>query len=78
MFDIATHGESLRVSFAGSRQGLGHLLARFQQLWQEWKQRRHFRSELYRLMRISPRLVIDIGLTVEEARREIEKPVWRA
>ena len=78
MFDTATHGESRRLLFAGSRLRLGHLLARFLQLWQEWKQRRHFRNELYRLMRISPGLVIDIGLTVEEARLEIEKPFWRA
>jgi uncharacterized protein YjiS (DUF1127 family) len=77
MFHSALDKENGHLLFLECRQRLGHLLARFRQLWQEWKQRRHFRSELCRLMRISPRLVVDIGLTVEEALREIEKPFWR-
>lgn len=77
MFDKATDIGSSRFSFAGRLPSVGQISIRVQQLWQEWKQRRRFRNELYRLMRISPHLIVDIGLTEEEALREIAKPFWR-
>jgi uncharacterized protein YjiS (DUF1127 family) len=43
----------------------------------EWQRRRRYRSDLRRLLRVGPHMIADIGLTLEQARREIAKPVWR-
>lgn len=41
-----------------------------------WRQRRDYRRELRRLLRVGPHMIADIGLTVEEARDEVTKPLW--
>lgn len=43
-----------------------------------WRKRRGYRRDLQRLLRVGPHMLADIGLTLEEARREIVKPFWRA
>ena len=45
-------------------------------LMQVWRARIRFRQELWRLLRDSPALIEDIGLTVEQAKEEIAKPFW--
>jgi uncharacterized protein YjiS (DUF1127 family) len=42
-----------------------------------WKQRRRYRVDLRRLLRVGPYMLRDIGLTPEEAYREVEKPFWK-
>jgi uncharacterized protein YjiS (DUF1127 family) len=39
--------------------------------------RRAFRRDLVRQLEASPHLIRDIGMTMEEALAEIEKPFWR-
>jgi uncharacterized protein YjiS (DUF1127 family) len=36
-----------------------------------------YRQELRRLLELGPHLIDDIGLTLEEARSEAAKPLWR-
>ncbi|MGE3829615.1 MAG: DUF1127 domain-containing protein [Parvibaculaceae bacterium] len=40
--------------------------------------RRAFRRDLARQIEASPHLIRDIGMTMEEALAEIEKPFWQA
>lgn len=42
----------------------------------EWKRRLHYRNELKRLMRVGPHMIKDVGLTLEEAYHETNKPFW--
>lgn len=42
------------------------------------KQRHAYRAELARLLTLGPHLIADTGLGVEQARREIAKPFWKA
>ena len=42
-----------------------------------WRKRIRFRRHLARLSTIDPRLIEDIGLTLQEAESEIERPLWR-
>jgi len=42
-----------------------------------WRRRRDYRNELKRLLRVGPYMIADIGLSFDEARSEIQKPVWR-
>ena len=44
----------------------------------EWRQRRQFRTDLRRLLKVGPHMIEDIGLDQEEAQDEITKPFWRA
>ena len=44
---------------------------------QVWRGRIRFRQQLWRLLRDSPTLIEDIGLTVEQAKEELAKPFWR-
>jgi uncharacterized protein YjiS (DUF1127 family) len=46
-------------------------------IWTEWQTRRRYRRDLKRLLRVGPHMIDDIGLTLEEACREIAKPLWR-
>lgn len=48
------------------------------QVWAEWQRRRRYRKDLKRLILAGPHMIEDIGLTLEEARREIQKSSWRA
>lgn len=77
MTDRAIHTADRKIWLSASRRRLGQSWKRFRSLWQLWKERHHFRNELYRLQRISPHLIADIGMTAGEARREIAKPIWR-
>jgi uncharacterized protein YjiS (DUF1127 family) len=43
-----------------------------------WRGRVRCRHELWRLLKDKPELLTDIGLTVEVARAECDKPFWRA
>jgi len=42
----------------------------------EWKRRMLYRRELKRLLRVGPYMIKDVGLVLEEARREVDKPFW--
>jgi uncharacterized protein YjiS (DUF1127 family) len=44
---------------------------------EQWKQHRRYRADLRRLLRVGPYMVRDIGLTPEEANRELQKPFWK-
>lgn len=52
-------------------------LARFKVPWAEWRLRRRYRDDLKRLLSVAPHVIADIGLTLEQAQQEVEKPVWR-
>jgi uncharacterized protein YjiS (DUF1127 family) len=43
-----------------------------------WRARRQFRRELRRLLNLGPHLIADIGLTLDQARKEVARPFWRA
>jgi uncharacterized protein YjiS (DUF1127 family) len=43
-----------------------------------WLRRHRYRRELARLLRTSPHLLADIGLSQAEAEREAAKPFWHA
>ena len=43
-----------------------------------WRERRHFRKELSRLLAVAPHMIGDIGLTEEGAAAEVARPFWRA
>jgi uncharacterized protein YjiS (DUF1127 family) len=43
-----------------------------------WIARRRYRRDLVRQLELGSHLIKDIGLTLEEALNEIEKPFWRA
>jgi uncharacterized protein YjiS (DUF1127 family) len=43
----------------------------------KWKHRRRYRADLARLLCVGCYMIDDIGLTLDEARREIKKPLWR-
>lgn len=47
-------------------------------VWAAWRRRRCCRRDLRRLLRVGPHMIKDIGLTLEEASREVAKPFWRA
>jgi uncharacterized protein YjiS (DUF1127 family) len=42
-----------------------------------WRERRQYRQELRRLMKVGPHMIADIGLKLEDARRETAKPFWQ-
>ena len=64
---------------APSRPGRASLLrvASLRVILREWQFRRRYRGHLKRLLRVGTYVIEDIGLTAEEAAREIEKPFWR-
>ena len=41
-----------------------------------WEERKRFRLQLAEMMRATPHLIEDIGLTKAEAHAEIAKPIW--
>jgi uncharacterized protein YjiS (DUF1127 family) len=41
------------------------------------ERRLRYRRDLQRLLALGPHMIADIGLTLEEARREVAKPFWR-
>ena len=48
------------------------------QVWAEWQRRRRYRKDLKRLMLVGAHMIEDIGLSLEEAQREMQKKSWRA
>src|SRR5438552_3897925 len=42
-----------------------------------WLRRVRLRRHLARLLKIDPGLVVDIGLTLQEAEQEVQKSFWR-
>jgi uncharacterized protein YjiS (DUF1127 family) len=76
---ILRHGDAAMVasqSLASPfRQSLRHPPA-FAQL-SDAVARRRLRAELRRLLRTGDYLLADIGMSVDEARAEIAKPLWR-
>ena len=47
-------------------------------IWAEWQRRRRYRLDLKRLLSVGPHMIEDIGLSLEDACREIAKPFWQA
>jgi uncharacterized protein YjiS (DUF1127 family) len=46
-------------------------------LWSLWRERRRYRADLKRLLKVGPHMIADIGLALETARLESRKPFWR-
>jgi uncharacterized protein YjiS (DUF1127 family) len=72
----STHRDGTVWSFLPTRiprQGI----AGFRAIWDEWQTRRRFRMDLERLLRVGTYMIEDVGLTLAEAKREIEKPFWQ-
>ena len=42
-----------------------------------WRERRQYRQELRRLMKVGSHMIADIGLKLEDARIETVKPFWQ-
>ena len=42
-----------------------------------WRERRQYRQELQRLMKVGPHVIADIGLKLEDARMETAKAFWQ-
>ena len=47
-------------------------------LWPRWFERRRYRGDLRRLLRLGAHLIADIGLEHRRAAEEAGKPFWRA
>lgn len=43
-------------------------------LWARWR----LRAELRRLLEGGPHMLADVGLTADEVKAELAKPIWRA
>jgi uncharacterized protein YjiS (DUF1127 family) len=73
----STHRIGADLLFLTTRtpfQGIAGIRA----IWREWQTRRRYRTDLNRLLRVGTYMVEDVGLTLAEVRREIEKPFWQA
>ena len=46
-------------------------------LFQLWRKRRLYRRELVRLFIVGPYMISDIGLTLDQALAEADRPFWR-
>jgi len=73
-----TPSEPRSAAPASPEPGRLRLLRHLEATWVVWRKRRAYRSDLKRLLRAGPHLIADIGLTLEAARREADKPFWRA
>ena len=63
---------------ASPESGRRRLVSDLAAAWAAWRTRRRFRRDLRRLLEVGPHMVADIGLTLDEARRDAAKPFWRA
>ena len=72
----STHRDRLVLPFLPARTPLPHI-AGLRAIWAEWQIRRRYRKDLERLLLVG-HMIEDVGLTLEEAHREIEKPLWQA
>ena len=52
-------------------------IAAWRRTYHVWRERRRYRKELRRLLRVGEYMLEDIGLNVQEAEREAAKPFWR-
>ena len=41
-----------------------------------WCERRHYRRELKRLFVVGPYIISDVGLTMDQARSDMDRPFW--
>ncbi len=73
----STHRDRFVLPFLPARTSLPHI-AGLRAIWAEWQIRRRYRKDLERLLLVGPYMIEDVGLTLEEAHREIEKPLWQA
>ena len=73
----ATHGRLVNGG-KGAFAALAAPLHRLRETLDLWRRRAAERDELARLLSSSPHLIADIGLTVEQAQRKIDRPLWRA
>ena len=73
----STHQDRLLRPFPPARTPLPYT-AGLRAIWAEWQIRRRYRKDLERLLRVGPYMIEDVGLTLEEVNREIEKPLWQA
>jgi uncharacterized protein YjiS (DUF1127 family) len=51
--------------------------ARWRRNLADWRRRRAYRRDLKRLLHVGEHMIRDIGLTPDDARRQIDKPFWR-
>jgi uncharacterized protein YjiS (DUF1127 family) len=65
------------LSFLTARTPFAYV-ARFRVTLGELQTRRRYRKDLERFLRVGPHMIEDVGLTLPEAHREIEKPLWQA
>jgi uncharacterized protein YjiS (DUF1127 family) len=72
---MSTRDEAARLPDAMSAARAGER-ASWSGTLREWRRRLRYRRDLRRLSRSGPHLIDDIGLTLEEARREMSKPFW--
>ena len=69
-----------KTSTAGRTQLFDFLtqpFARLNSTLAKRRRRKDYRNDLERLLRVGPHMIADIGLNLETAHREIEKPLWR-
>ena len=67
-------GNSIRIwASADMAQRFGDIRG----IWVAWMGRRRFRADLKRLLKVGPHMIADIGLTLEAAMAESEKPFWQ-
>jgi uncharacterized protein YjiS (DUF1127 family) len=76
-FTEITLRDSSVLSFLTARTPIRYI-ARFRVTLGEWQTRRVYRKDLERLLRVGPHMIEDVGLTLQEAHREIEKKFWQA
>jgi uncharacterized protein YjiS (DUF1127 family) len=68
------HGDPTRIwASAGMAQRFGDIRG----LWAAWMERRRFRADLKRLLKVGPHMIADLGLTLDAAMAESEKPFWQ-
>jgi uncharacterized protein YjiS (DUF1127 family) len=72
---MSTRDEAARLPDAMSVARAGEQ-ASWSGTLREWRRRLRYRRDLRRLSRSGSHLIDDIGLTLEEARREMRKPFW--
>lgn len=77
MFHTATHSIGSGPQAVADNRTLSGWAGRQALSWLEWSRRRRFRDELRRLLLTAPHMIADIGMTLDEARFEIDKPFWR-
>jgi uncharacterized protein YjiS (DUF1127 family) len=71
-------GRDAKPYFQDSRSALVEVGQKLIAALTLWRERRHFRKELSRLLGVAPHMIGDIGLTVEVAAAEVARPFWRA